>query len=158
MKSFTVSSDSLVVKDPCYEGEMNIIPKIVKGTWLVEPTYCDDKLFCRAGRGRVAEIAIYHEKYYGSLSSKSWKKEPFIVHVDSGQAGFVDYKDHDKTHEELYDDICSQTLTSESYGVIKSGAFSSSGYGDGSYECFVKTDDEKNVVAAKIVFIDTEEE
>ena len=61
-------------------------------------------------------------------------------------------------HEKWYDMCCSKTLDRETLGgVIPFGAVSSTGYGDGSYECtYQKINNE--IVAIKINYLEYDEE
>jgi hypothetical protein len=102
-------------------------------------------------------------------------KTTIDVGVDSGQAGIFDKssfkndslieKDpefhhayrRDKPGGRWYAACCDITLSEEEAGVLLGGVVSTSGYGDGGYDCFVvKSGDE--VVAVKIVFIGEDED
>lgn len=100
------------------------------------------------------------------------------VGVDSGQAGFFDpafYKNDesvpkdfvkpdwlntlDEVGEKWYGLCCERTCGSEfSAGVIQGGIVSSSGIGDGSYDCFYQVNSEGKVVVAIISFLLNDDE
>jgi hypothetical protein len=115
-------------------------------------------------KGRVAYIHIVHEAYKddpAALDPKQFKLvEGLDVGVDSGQAGFFDLAEYvkvasgDRIDETFYRKACAQTLDTElSFGVVEFGALSSSGYGDGGYNCYVLRHGEGKLIAAYIEFI-----
>ena len=91
----------------------------------------------------------------------------FDVGVDSGQAGLFDashYRDDtvipnhenlkDKEPSEIwYDHCCNITLSPLSAGVLPYGVVSSSGYGDGGYDCFICRNEYGQIIRAEIEFI-----
>ena len=93
--------------------------------------------------------------------------------MDSGQASFFDfdsYPENPHNDVEFYDMVCEWTLATEgnelvdgkpgfgSFGGNEHGVASSSGFGDGGYDCYVDRDREGMVVAAEISFIVQEDE
>jgi len=66
-----------------------------------------------------------------------YQVESHIINVDSGQAGVFDGDICDGDDEDFYDRCCNTTLKNPGYGYMKGGFVSSSGYGDGGYECLV---------------------
>jgi Protein of unknown function (DUF4241) len=165
--SFEVTSGKLRVTDPCYDKDVSCtgVLDVPNGTW--------DAYVTRENQGawgnRVTEIFV-------SLRDKApwntWKLTDIDVGVDSGQAGFFDdaqFPDgntwgDNPVKEAFYDKICNLTCdmartgADKFGGVVKFGAVSSSGYGDGGYNCYTQTDRDGNIVAAKIVFISDEDE
>jgi hypothetical protein len=89
-------------------------------------------------------------------------KASFEVGVDSGQAGIYDedyyrqYHSEDDCNDDWYGDICDLTTpfgTKDGKCVV-----SSSGYGDGGYDCYLLKDKNNEVVGFQIVFIEDEDE
>ena len=86
----------------------------------------------------------------------------FEVGVDSGQAGIYDEDYYNKYHtaddcdDDWYDDICN--LTNPAGTKDGKCAVSSSGFGDGGYTCYMLVNDDNQVIAISIVFIEDEEE
>lgn len=178
-------SRRVVVSDPCYTRDtwcMGFLENVKPGKYKPILTYTDET----GGWGeRVAEVAVFHESA-GYISDSRWEKADFEVGVDSGQAGiFSDYiyptgKDtgeyDDKTS--FYGACCEATL-GEGYKkfsewaekgqkgtcpewlrggtILNEGVVSSSGYGDGEYECYFAQNTNGEIVAIKIVFIQEEE-
>jgi hypothetical protein len=157
--SFEVTSNKIIVSDPCYNMETWCIGdfKAMNGKWN---SYIKilDKI--------VVKLLIVHEGYD--------KTDPYIklnidVGVDSGQCGFYDYQKYvdegagrgkyNNTNT-FYGKVCSLTDTSRKEkkyaGIINNfGVVSSSGYGDGSYDVFVGYDGDQ-VTIAKLVFTNDE--
>lgn len=121
--------------------------------------------------GRVSVIGIAHESVaFDDLGKFDWQHITELdVGVDSGQAGFFDLAAYTEAYskpekrDEFYSQVCGLTLSEEHWGVTPFGAVSSSGYGDGGYNCYVvrratPNSDVAEIVAACIVFIDASEE
>lgn len=167
---FEVKSGHLTITDPCYTRDTwCMIPKhpALNGTW-----YADVEEY-EFEKGRIAKLVAHHERHS--------KHDADITHigeigVDSGQAGIFDegtYPSDQETTGKLgslrdlnrkaisfYDECCLKTCGDEGSGSVKhfgSGAVSSSGYGDGSYDVSGKIEDGK-LVAVQITFIEDEEE
>lgn len=126
-----------------------------------------------AYNGRVSRIHVAHESYALELEidelSDAYEKSGIDVGVDSGQAGFFDAENYGSLfinnggkHEEcevfeaFYKDICDKTLSKDQFGAVEFGVASSSGYGDGGYDCYFKRDEAGEVIAATIIFIGKE--
>jgi hypothetical protein len=121
--------------------------------------------------GRVAYIHIVaqgferHFDHEAELDS-TWKLADIHVGVDSGQAGFFDVVKYalsvaDKNErgegdsfESFYDSVCNLTLDAKSFGTVQFGCVSSSGYGDGGYNCYFRRNDLGEVIEALIVFLE----
>ena len=118
--------------------------------------------------GRVRRLMIAHEDLAPAIragevpAGLTVEIADFTVGVDSGQAGFFDAAALDEARREefsaFYDDACTLTLRRASWGTLPFGAVSSSGWGDGGYECRVLRDAEGLAVAAEVVFMATPEE
>jgi len=170
---FTIKSGVVVVSDPCYDSidharcfcrNNGQLPKVMKGTWNAQ-VYEND-------RGRISMLLCSHESYplsdIPTSAIRYWKRMPWVVAVDSGQAGVFDkkaWRDDEtvKGVERLHDEIicadepwysicCDRTLSEVGAGVIPWGVVSSSGYGDGSYDAYYLEQDGK-VVAIAIDFL-----
>ena len=168
--SFEIKSGNVMISDPCYklgtwcQGK---IKNVKKGLWQAEVKQSDEGDF----GNRIAELIASHSN---TGATTEWKKTRLEVGVDSGQAGIFDLKEYHGGEDEYgeggwYDKCCHETLKKEnghqisSAGVIKGGVVSSSGFGDGGYDCFIKRRrDSRNragkIVAIKIVFISRKED
>lgn len=150
------------VSDPCYGTKVwcaGTIDNIKEGLYNVEVELVDD--LWGSKYSRVKSLTVVHADYKGSLSLFFNKAAPFEVGVDSGQAGIYDedyynqYHSIDNCNGDWYEDICELTYpagTKDGKCVV-----SSSGYGDGCYICEV-AEDNNEVVAIRIIFIEDDEE
>ncbi|KYH29044.1 hypothetical protein CLTEP_27390 [Clostridium tepidiprofundi DSM 19306] len=160
--TFENKSGKMVISDPIYE----------LGTW------CQGVLDVKKGKYnafliksdegnwgiRCKEILVFHEEVR-DIENIEWDLTDINVGVDSGQAGFFDFKTYRKDKiipegstsfmpdEPWYSTCCDLTLSEEQAGVFESGLVSSSGYGDGSYSCFVAKNENNEIIALRIVFI-----
>ena len=115
-------------------------------------------------------IAV-HKDYVGSYM-EPMTLAPFEVGVDSGQAGLFDahhYWDDavvvdpgtvingDDPGVLWYMHCCHLTLTKLAAGVMPYGVVSSSGFGDGSYDCFYGRNSEGKIVRVELEFIPEED-
>lgn len=150
--NFEVTSEKLMVSDPCYNlGTwcQGILENVRNGKW---------RGLSVKGKtdwgNRVWEVRAVHSDY--SVDIAMSEKMNIDVGVDSGQAGFFDLSHFKGGQDEYgdggwYDQCCDLTL-GPAGGVV-----TSSGFGDGSYRCYVARDNGQ-IVAAKIVFVLREEE
>jgi hypothetical protein len=107
---------------------------------------------------RVKSLTAIHSDYNGhSIIVKA----PFEVGVDSGQCGIYDedyyrqYHTEDDCNEDWYEEVCNLT---DPFGTKDDKCVvSSSGYGDGGYDCFLLRDKNNEVVGFQIVFIEDED-
>ena len=93
-----------------------------------------------------------------------WIKCPFVVGVDSGQAGIFD-RNHYRVSEvsdregnadtdsKWYLACCDLTDNGEEAGVLTGGVVSRTGMGDGAYGVYKAVNGQSQVVGVKIVFI-----
>lgn len=176
MKTFKIVSGKMVITDPCYTLPtwcQGIVENVKNGIWTADVEMDDQS-------GRVSAIYCYNNEAYirnRNLASEVFAapKMPFVVGVDSGQAGFfdldnyrkddsigdsplADYISDEKDGDKFYAACCACTHNDKDrtvrYGTIPYGAVSSSGYGDGSYNCHGLTDFSGNeYVAFMIEFI-----
>lgn len=167
--TFEVESGRLMISDPCYhkgtwcQGELK---NVRNGSWnatVVETNEGEWGVRC-------AELIATHVN--APNIGRIWAKQDIDVGVDSGQAGIFDsehYRLNDDENDYEYQGdkltpndpwycmCCDRTLNSPGAGVIPFGVVSSSGFGDGSYRCFVREENDE-IVAVKIIFITGEED
>lgn len=114
--------------------------------------------------GRVAYIHIVAQGFEHKLNTAlplddEWQLADIDVGVDSGQAGFFDVAQYalsvstEENEKPFYDSVCNLTLDDKSFGTLHFGTVSSSGYGDGGYNCYFRRNDLGEVIEAVIVFI-----
>lgn len=152
--TFKVTSGAVMVSDPCYKRGTwchGKIENVKNGVWRAavgishEGAWGDRVAFLIATHG---DIPVYGTKL-------DRHEAEFEVGVDSGQAGIFDdthYQDEsvappDEPNEfddRWYSMCCNAT---DNYaGIIPFGVVSSSGFGDGGYECTYYTNSDGEVV------------
>ncbi len=152
--------NKVMVSDPCYGLNtwcQGVLENVLPGTYDCEVEYSEKG----AWGVRVAAIEITHE----NCGAYGFEIADFEVGVDSGQAGIFDYEYYAKYHtadscdDDWYDRVCNVTLSEESAGTIDGlGFVSSSGYGDGGYDCWVARNRDGYIVAIRIEYITEEDE
>lgn len=163
--TFEVVSGRMIASDPCYAENLwccNMLENARNGTWHASIVYDDI-----AGSWlRVARLTAEHECADALVCSM--EDANICVGVDSGQAGFFDaahYRDDrvidscripSEQGDLWYGHCCQITLSRQQAGVLPFGVVSSSGYGDGGYDCQIQRDAAGYIVRAEIVFIDAE--
>jgi len=167
---FEVVSDALNITDPCYDLDVWCCGRLEnpkKGRWAARVHKADMNSW--GARCCALEAHATDSRPVGA-----WKRANFEVGVDSGQAGIFDlehyqneadardYKWQSKSspltgRSGWYDMCADKTLSRLGAGVIPFGCVSSSGFGDGGYNCEYRTDDNDQVVSVRIVFINEEE-
>lgn len=157
---FNVESGKLVVSDPCYTPGTwcaGVLSNVKNGLWHAAIRLNDEGSW----GDRVAELYVSLDK----TNNDAWHLAPFTVGVDAGQVCIVDDKHfaggegeyHDR--DSFYGDACHMSMEGSAdelgAGILKSGhgVNSSSGYGDGSYECFYGTNDKGEITSVRVVFI-----
>lgn len=153
--TFQVTSEKLIVSDPCYDlGTWcaGTLTNVKNGTW---------KGFVDRGKtdwgNRCWAVSAFHENF-SSKTTRCTELMSFEVGVDSGQAGIFDAAEYHGGEDDYgdggwYDQVCNLTLDSKlSAGVLDGGVVSSSGFGDGGYQCHVARDNGQ-IVGVKITFI-----
>lgn len=151
--SFTVRNGKLRFTDPCYDSATQENNQVVaaNGDWHAQVENINSG---NTWGARVASLQVYHETFHdGPIEWKEFNDE---VWVDSGQAGF--WEADKNTHEEYYNDICELTMGKLNGGCTPWGAFSSTGYGDGSYKVTLAYNAANVVVGGIITFIDEDEQ
>lgn len=168
-----------MVSDPCYELDtwcQYELENVQPGSWSVFKTTSDEEFWGI----RVAEF----EAYIGEIPKDDEYElvEEATIGVDSGQAGFFEStgyrnmslfgKDKPVCHpmflpedvtvenyqEEYFYGVCCNITLNDQAGVFPGGAVSTSGFGDGSYDLFVRKNQDGKITALKLVFISDEEE
>lgn len=150
--------NKVIISDPCYE----------LGTWcmssqdnMLKGEYDYNVVMQNEGDwgDRVASIEIWHKDY---SQPKQWKFKNSNIGVDSGQAGiFAEeiYPTTESTGEyddekSFYGQCCNVTLSDKQYGIIDNqGIVSSSGLGDGKYNCYTNFNKDGKCIAIKIKFL-----
>lgn len=157
-------SKKVVVADPCYTLNtwcLGVVENVKEGKYEEVVSYAD---------GRVAEIEVVHYDYMKDFLENrllSYELHSTNIGVDSGQCGIYDYVffeqyDNNKGEydelETFYGKACNITLSEQQAGVHDNKGFvSNSGYGDGCYNCYIAENNQGEVIAIKVVFIDLEE-
>lgn len=163
--NFEVNSGQLVVADPCYKLDQNtvimgVLEPVLNGTWTSEV----EKTEVRDWGEANGKLTAYHQSVSEQGAFLEWIKCPFVVGVDSGQAGFFDinhYRIPDKdstsdssdTETDWYYTCCDITESGEEAGVMEGGAVSRTGMGDGAYGVYKAVNEQNQVIAVKVVFI-----
>jgi hypothetical protein len=118
-----------------------------------------------AYKGRVAYLHIRHYNAQSHFDHEAefdstWADSTIDVGVDSGQAGFFDLAlfrqmcASEAVRDKFYDEICALTgKTDVQWGVHPVGTVSSTGWGDGSYQCLVRRDEELRLIEAIIIYM-----
>ena len=170
--SFEVISGKLAVSDPCYDTDVwcrGELENCKTGTWAASALEKHMGMW----RHRICKLIAVHEDYVNS-ASVHMERAPFEVGVDSGQAGIFDaahYRDPsvipDDGHKHLFEGeeaepwyvyCCDITLRDQSAGVLPFGCVSSSGFGDGGYDCFFWRNSEGQIVRVEIEYLPEDEE
>jgi len=152
---FPILSGMMRVTDPCYRRDSwctDIVDNVKKGAW-------DAYIKTDPDSHRVSELMAFHKDVDGkTVKNASWTSREQIIGVDSGQCGFFDdkyYPENTGDYEDensFYYKCCS--ATERDCGLVNYGVVSRSGYGDGSYGCFILEDKDENVIGVKVVFIE----
>ncbi|MCJ8014208.1 DUF4241 domain-containing protein [Paenibacillus sp. KQZ6P-2] len=163
--NFEVNSGQLVVADPCYDLNtetiiMGVLDSVLNGSWVGQV----EKVEVRDWGEACSKLTAYHHSVAEQEASLEWVKCPFIVGVDSGQAGIFDIQKYripdadakdigSDTDSEWYYACCDMTESGEEAGVLDGGVVSRTGMGDGAYGVYMAMNGEKQIVGVKIVFI-----
>ena len=167
--TFEMASDRMAVSDPCYDTDVwcrGELQDVQPGIWEASVIKRDEGEWGI----RVAKLVAVHKDYVDS-DMEPMTLAPFEVGVDSGQAGLFDaqhYRDDavvvdpdtavngNESGALWYMHCCHLTLTKLAAGVMPYGVVASSGYGDGSYDCFVGRNSDGKIVRVEIEFIPEE--
>ncbi len=174
--TFEVASGEVAICDPGYdrklvqEGAIAIrVRNVAAGTWQARAVLhvIDTPEHVRCGELLAfADAAPLPE-------APAWKEVHRDIGVDSGQAGFFDWRhfhtraavppDHAwkgkmlAPNDPWYSLCCDVTLHGDHAGVIPYGAVASSGWGDGGYPAYALRDDKGTVTGLRLVFIARDE-
>jgi len=180
-----LKSGTVIVTDPCYNKGIwcsGSLDNVKKGEWNCFLKKSDESGWgIRNAEIKIIhndiksdnvvdnDIKVERSEKLKSIEGSEekyifWELTDIDVGVDSGQAGIFDNSIYPNSKDErgkygdttkFYGKCCQKTGGGNSCGIIDGGFVSSSGYGDGSYTCYVaKKDDE--IVAIKIEFIGEE--
>lgn len=152
--------NKVMVSDPCYRMGtwcQGVLDDVLPGNYNCTIEYSDEGEW----GVRVAAIEVVHE----SVDSYWLELADFVIGVDSGQAGIFDYEYYAEHHsdreldDEWYKTVCHNTWADDEDGTIDGRGFVSiSGYGDGSYPCYVAYDADDRIVAIRVEYIWDDEE
>lgn len=154
----------MLVSDPCYDrvdetDRLQAVVQVKPGIWLAEVEISDEQDWGH----RVAELRAWTDPIRASFWE--WYSN---CGVDSGQLGFFDfykypigvngyeakYEDQNNWYKKACNETFNQNDRTLKAGIVEGmGVNSSSGFGDGGYDVYVKKDNDGNVVAIKAVFI-----
>lgn len=166
MKTITLKN-KVVVSDPCYEldtwcaGTLN---NVLPGEYI-----CDIAKKHNKWGNRVSHLYAIHSDYNNIKLNDINEAQDFEVGVDSGIAGIFDYDYYALNHLGKSDywykqHICNAFYPNWRYEGIdiihthNKGVASNSGFGDGSYTCFVKRNEEGQIIAIMIEYISDDED
>lgn len=163
--SFQQTSTQMAATDPCYDSDVpndirGILSNVKTGTWNAYAVSSKHD-------SSVMELQVLHESCSPESGDSSvWMRlEGFQVGVDSGQAGFFDNAKYpygnlgEYSEKESFYRKASELTIDGAGGIVDNfGAVTSSGDGDGCYECYALYDDQDGIVGAKIIFLDTDSE
>ena len=157
-KGFITLGEKVIVSDPCYGFGtwcQGILENVLPGEY--------DCVMERSDEGdwgnRISAIEVTHTSCKGQFIE--YDLEDFVIGVDSGQAGIFDYTYYEKynTNETVddgwYDEVCEKTYTDYFDGntIDDFGFVSSSGYGDGGYDCWTARNEDGKIIAIRVEFI-----
>ncbi|XWV24803.1 hypothetical protein QJ856_gp0980 [Tupanvirus deep ocean] len=164
--SFDVDSGKILISDPCYDFDISkydtepdswnlnlFLDNVLNGQW-------DSWIVPDKETDRNAQLICANHNKHNNLDElllqKEWEVLDSIICVDSGQVGIYDlnYYGENNNNDEWYKINCNTTSnTHHGAGTIFHGVVSSSGYGDGMYDCHLLKIDGV-VTAIRIIFID----
>lgn len=160
---FTLSQPRMCVTDPCYA-----LNRLNTGTLQAEPGCWSavSEVGPTDWHFRVKALAISHESFGPAeiLPMNELEFSGLTAEVDSAQCGFFDEAlypvspiEFDYETGTFYEACCSLTLDRSlpGGGIVRNmGVATSSGFGDGCYNVYVKRNASGNIVYAQIVFVD----
>ena len=167
--TFEMVSSRMAVSDPCYDADVwcrGELENVLPGAWQAYAVKRDKGEW----GPRVVRLVAVHREYADKCETAA-ELAPFEVGVDSGQAGLFDaqhYRDDAVVMDPgttvnsndpgalWYMRCCHLTLTKLAAGVMPYGVVSSSGFGDGSYDCFYAQNSDGKIVRVEIEFIPEE--
>ena len=165
MKTTIKLGNKVMVSDPCYglgTWCQGVLDGVLPGNYNYDVEYSDEGFW----GVRVGAIEVRHQDYNDAVPVDL---EKFEIGVDSGQAGIFDYEYYAKYHDDCevcphvdddwYDRVGDITLSRLSAGSIDGYGFvSSSGFGDGIYNCWTAREENGYIVAIRVEFITEDDE
>lgn len=160
--TFTALSGSLLITDPArpHSAVDGIAQSVRGGAWQAFASFTPLDPWGELCRFLLAIHDDYQEQT--DWLNTAWTKFPFIVKVNSGQAGIFDsghYQDgvrHESAASAAQSDwfyTCEDLTAEREAGVLTGGAVSLSGTGNGHYGAYFARNDQAQIVAVKIVYI-----
>lgn len=143
-------SDKVYVSDPTYgfyEDSYcaSSIKDVLPGVYL-----CSVQ---KTGTGCIASIKVVHTDYLDKEKKYDFNEpaECEYIGVDSGTCGIFDYQYKKKQRD--WSSIITKDVEIFDYRAF----ISRTGFGDGSYFCYVMRNEEEKVVGIRVVYIDGED-
>lgn len=147
--------NTIFVSDPCYRTDTwctEKVENVLPGEYLYNIEVVDTGEFGE----RVSFLQVCHKDYATRIPK--WECMSRDIGVDSGQAGFFDYKAFaaqgrdEKKHDAFYRECCGLT---DDFGYALedgTGIVSSSGYGDGCYDLYGARNEDGKIYALRLDF------
>lgn len=158
-----VLGEKVRISDPCYDPDTwcaGTLENVNPGVYNCYVNFKDTGEFGI----RVASIIAVHSEF----DNENFKNPEIVtnidVGVDSGQCGIYDleYFKRNQPDGEWYDRVYYQASHKNNKfdaGTVDGKCFvSASGFGDGSYNCFVKYNDDGQIVFIEIRYLEEEDE
>lgn len=145
---FVVRSGGLAVCDDYAIGdEVKSIDDALTGEWRGSVGVSDEGEFDE----RIAWLLVEAKE---GKPVAPWERQPFAVPVEGGRLCVCDADAfRAKSGDQRWHDRCSViTDCCLQAGAFKGGVVSSSGYGDGNYDCHVRRDKDGKAVAVMVDF------
>lgn len=145
---------TVIVTDPCYPLDTwctKTLENVLSGNfkcWLTISNIVQNQILIKDG---VDESILRFHKVDADIG------------VDSGQCGVFDYNYYEIKQETdaktWYSDVCNITLSNDLGGIVDNkGLVSSSGWGDGSYDLYIATNENGEIIGIKLIFDEDENE
>ena len=164
--TFVQETDKIFVSDPSYtyiEKEHIADSSLMKLNLLINDVLSGkwNTMICvkNIDLHRNSELICSYESVDLSGISNNISEWEFVddIGVDSAQAGIYDlayYRNNENSWNDMNWSISSKPTVYA--GIISHGAVSLSGYGDGFYPVYISKNSQSQVVAIRIIFIETE--
>lgn len=157
--------ETVMVSDPCYSEEIwcqKVVENVLPGEYIVKVR----KVETDGWGTRCSALIAVHKDY--QFKEIKWELEvEGNIGVDSGQCGifsidtfrkdgldvinpkYTQYGDFflpiENPGDDFYFKMCRLTLSNQKWGSYENGVVSSSGYGDGGYDLYLKKHEGKVV-------------
>ncbi len=153
-------NEQVVISDPCYELGVwcqIALDNVLEGNYRCFLNIADMGKFGK----RVASMEVINLDHIDD-KKRTYYPEDIPIGVDSGTAGIWDYISYKSSHtnkvdEQWYDRV---VMSLSEYGdTVNGNSFvATSGFGDGSYLCWVAKNEDNKIIAIEIEFIGDEED